>query len=147
LGLAHGCLLQVPGEARRPLNVSGLRAFVATGKQNDYRAAAHGEVTRAIIDSQFRDAFTNCFYISWIPSGQSLNTSQNARPCTNVAQAIKSLGVRIGFANFNHKDIVAEWLRFVNAFHLGGVKGSNVGCPEVQYILPNPAPPEKLRYG
>ena len=113
-------------------NVGGLRALVTTGKQNDYRAPAHREVnpvTRAIIDSQFRDAFTNWFYISWIPSGQSLNTSQNARACTNVAQAIKPSGVRISFANFNHKDIVAEWLRFVNALHPGGVKGSNFGVP------------------
>jgi hypothetical protein len=119
-GFVHGCLLQVAGEAQRRLDVGGLRALVTTGQQDYDRASAHREVypvSRTTIDSQFRDAFANRFYISWVPSGQSFNTSQNARSCTNIAQTIQPSGVSIGFANFIHEYIVSTWLHFVNAFH------------------------------
>jgi hypothetical protein len=125
-GLAHQYLLQVAGEAQRRLDVGSLRALVPTGKQNYYSASAHRKVdpvTRAIIDSQFRDAFTNWFHISCVPSGQSLDTSQNSRACMNVAETIKPSRVYIGFTNFIHKYIVAAWLRFVNVFHPGSGKG------------------------
>jgi hypothetical protein len=119
-GLAHHSLLQITCEAQRRLDVGGLRALVPTGKQNYYSAPAHRKVdpvTRAIIDSQFRDAFTNGFYIPWVPSGQSFDTSQNARARMSVAQTIKPSGVCIGFANFIHKPIVSAWLHFVNVFY------------------------------
>jgi hypothetical protein len=119
-GLAHVSLLQVAGESQCSLDVGGLRALVATGKQNDYRSPPRREVhpvTRAIINSQFRYTFTHWFYISRVPSSQSFDTSQNAPACMNVAKTIKPSGISIGFANFFHRFIVAVWLQIVNTFH------------------------------
>jgi len=76
------------GKAQRCFDVLGLSAFVTTCKKDDQRLPSFFEVhpvTRPIIDSQFRYAFTDRLDIAWVTRSQSFDPCLNARSCFDVA--------------------------------------------------------------
>jgi len=94
-----------------------LGALVTAGQQNDQLSPSLFEihpVTGAIVDSQFRDTFTNGFNISGVSSSKSLDPCLDARSRLQVMQAVEPLSEVSGFANFNHTTTVVARLQIVN---------------------------------
>ena len=71
-------------------------------------------IAGTMINTHLRNSFTHRFNIPRITYSQSLNSCLNACTCTDILQAVDPLGEIFGFTNFDHGNIVAAWLHFVN---------------------------------
>jgi hypothetical protein len=88
--LAHGSLLELAREFERDCDVTALRTLVATGQQDDERAAAPDEIhpiARALVDPHFRDALADRFYVAGISNRQTPDACVDAHACPAVAKA------------------------------------------------------------
>jgi hypothetical protein len=94
-----------------------LGALVSTSQQNDQFSPSLLKIhpiTGTIVDSQFRDTFTNWLNISGVSNSKPLDPCLDARSRLQVRQIVKPLNEVGGFTNFNHKGTVVARLRIVN---------------------------------
>lgn len=116
-GFNHNMFLQVLREPHGGLDIFRLGAFV-TASQQDYHFLSSlykiHPITGAVIDPQFRNAFTDWPDIPWISGRQPFYSYKNTCARLYVAQTIKPLGEGLRFTDFDHDRSVALRLHLVN---------------------------------
>jgi hypothetical protein len=80
-------LLKVSSESQGDPDVPGLAPLIAASQEDDHCSPAllviH-PVTRAVIDSEFRNSVANRLHISGVPCSESLNPCLYARPALEI---------------------------------------------------------------
>ena len=62
-------------------------------------------IARPVIDPQLRDAFTNRFDITRIPSGQTFDPYLHTRPRSYIRKPIKPAGKCLSLSNAKHAEL------------------------------------------
>ena len=75
-------------------------------------------VTGTMVDSQFRDPFTNWLDIARVSRSEPLDPDLNARSRLDIPQVVEPLRKEVSFADLNHDVSVALWLQNVNPIYI-----------------------------
>lgn len=110
-------LLNFLRQILRPGDVLGLRPLIAPSQQHDELLPTLHKidpVAGAIVDPQFRHAFTHRAYISRIAQGQAADPQVNPGAGVEITQALEPFMKYVCLADFNHNQFVSYKLQNVN---------------------------------
>jgi len=88
--------------------------FVSACEQDYQRPSSPQKidpVAGTVIDPQFRDAFSNRFYIARVAKRKAADTHVNTCPDSSIAQFGEPLPIYVGLADLYHKLIVSHGIR------------------------------------
>jgi hypothetical protein len=108
--------LKVSREAQGNLDIACLGTLVTACEENDQLSPSLFEiysVPGAIIDSQFRNTFTDRRNVTRVSQCESLDPCLDARPRVKISQAVEPFREEIGLADLHHLGSVASWLHLV----------------------------------
>jgi hypothetical protein len=101
-------------EAQRGLDISCLRAFIATAQQNDDRVATPLKihpVTGAIMDSKLTDTFPHGFGVSNEAEGQAIKAGSDSGANALIFEVHPPISKGLGLLQFDHGTSVVCKLR------------------------------------